>query len=211
MSDAGAPARIAVAKGRVLDEALPLLARAGFAAADAPDGRRLILDTADPGVKLIVVRSADVPTYVEHGGAELGIVGKDVLLEHDGQSLYEMLDLGIARCRMMVAGRDGARDGARRVRVATKYVNSTRRHFARKGEQVELIRLRGAMELAPLAGLADLIVDLVDTGATLRENGLRALEEVAPSSARLVVNKAAMKIRHADMIRIVGRFEAALA
>src|SRR5690606_17084366 len=152
--------------------------------------RKLILDTSDPSVKLVVIRATDVPTYVQYGAADLGVAGKDVLMEHGGNGLYEPLDLGIAGCRLMVAGRPGKTVGERRLRVATKYVNITRNYFAARGSQVEIIKLYGSMELAPLVGLADIIVDLVDTGNTLKANGLEAKEKIADISSRLIVNKA---------------------
>ncbi|MCS4504726.1 ATP phosphoribosyltransferase [wastewater metagenome] len=187
---------IALSKGRILEETLPLLAAAGIEPAEDPEAsRRLVLPTNDPAVRLVVVRATDVPTYVEYGGADLGVAGKDVLLEYGGQGLYEPLDLGIARCRLMVAGRPG-NEALRRPRVATKFVNITRRYFADRGRQAELIKLYGSMELAPLVGLADLIVDLVDTGNTLRANGLEPLEPIADISSRLVVNKASMKMKY---------------
>ncbi|WP_290652689.1 ATP phosphoribosyltransferase [Aquisalimonas sp.] len=188
---------IALSKGRILEESLPLLAHAGIAPLDHPDtSRKLVLDTSDAAVKLVILRATDVPTYVEYGAADVGVAGKDVLLEHGGEGLYEPLDLGIARCRMMVAGFPGANAGRGKVRVATKFVNIARRYFAEQGRQVETIKLYGSMELAPMAGLSDLIVDLVDTGNTLRANGLEPLEHVAEISARLIVNKAAMKMKH---------------
>lgn len=188
---------IALSKGRILEETLPLLAHAGIAPLDHPDtSRKLVINTSDPAVKLVILRATDVPTYVEYGAADVGVAGKDVLLEHGGEGLYEPLDLGIARCRMMVAGFPGANAGRGKVRVATKFVNIARRYFAEQGRQVETIKLYGSMELAPMAGLSDLIVDLVDTGNTLRANGLEPLEHVAEISARLIVNKAAMKMKH---------------
>lgn len=188
---------IALSKGRILDDTLPLLAQAGIEPSDDPDSsRKLVLDTTDPAVKLVILRATDVPTYVEYGAADVGVAGKDVLLEHGGEGLYEPLDLGIARCRMMVAGFPGANAGRGKVRVATKFVNIARRYFAEQGRQVETVKLYGSMELAPIAGLADLIVDLVDTGNTLRANGLEPLEHVADISSRLIVNKAAMKMKH---------------
>ncbi len=207
---------IALSKGRILREALPLLARAGVVPVEEPgSSRRLILETRDPGVRLVVVRAADVPTYVAWGAADLGVAGKDVLDEHDGEGLYEPLDLEIARCRMMLAAPEGTPPPGRwrggRPRVATKYPRATRRFFAARGLQVEIIKLYGSMELAPLAGLADYIVDLVDTGATLRANGLVALEPIAPISSRLVANKAAMKIKHALIKPFLRRMEAAVA
>jgi ATP phosphoribosyltransferase len=193
------PIKVAVSKGRILEEALPLLARAGIRPAEDPLTSRLLrFPTNRADVQLIVIRAADVPTFVEYGAADCGIAGKDVLLEHGGENLYEPLDLGIARCRLMVAGLPDARERAagRRLRVATKYIDSTRRWFAQRGEQVEMIKLYGSMELAPLVGLADLIVDLVDTGKTLKANGLVQMETIADISSRLVVNKASMKMKH---------------
>ncbi len=185
---------IALTKGRILKETLPLLASAGIEPLEDPDkSRKLVFDTTAPGVRLVILRGTDVPTYVRHGAADVGVVGKDILLEHGAEGLYEPLDLGIARCRLMTAGRVGWRHGGGRVRVATKFVNIAREHFARQGVQVELIKLYGAMELAPLMDLADLIVDIVDTGNTLRANGMEPLEEIACISSRLVVNKAAMR------------------
>lgn len=188
---------IALSKGRILEDTLPLLAQAGIESTDDPDrSRKLVLDTTDPAVKLVILRATDVPTYVEYGAADVGVAGKDVLLEHGGEGLYEPLDLGIARCRMMVAGFPGANAGRGKVRVATKFVNIARRYFAEQGRQVETVKLYGSMELAPIAGLSDLIVDLVDTGNTLRANGLEPLEHIADVSSRLIVNKAAMKMKH---------------
>ncbi|MCG8325945.1 MAG: ATP phosphoribosyltransferase [Thiotrichales bacterium] len=188
---------IAISKGRILDESLPLLARIGITPAQDPDGtRKLILETSRADVQLIIVRAADVPTYVEYGAADAGIAGKDVLLEYDGDGLYEPLDLGIARCRMMLAGPVDAPAVNGRPRVATKYVNTARRYFAEQGKQVEVIKLYGSMELAPVLGLADQIVDLVDTGNTLKANGLTPIELITPISSRLIVNKAAMKMQH---------------
>lgn len=194
---------IALSKGRIYREALPLLAQAGIVPRDDPEtSRKLILDTNQRELRLVVIRAADVPTYVEYGAADLGVAGKDVLLEHDGDGLYEPLDLGIARCRLVLAGRKGAAGVRGRLRVATKYVRTTRGYFARRGRQVEIIRLYGAMELAPIAGLAHCIVDLVETGNTLRANGLESTECIAPISARLIVNKASMKMKH-DVIESV--------
>ncbi len=202
---------LALSKGRIFKETLPLLAAAGIRPLEDPEtSRKLILATNQPQVKLVVVRATDVPTYVEHGAADLGVAGKDVLMEHEGDNLYEPLDLGIARCRMMVAGRPGQPVPGRRRRIATKYVHSTRRHFAAKGEQVEIIKLYGSMELAPLVGLADAIVDLVDTGNTLRANGLEPLEHIADISSRLVVNKASLKIKTAAVQALVAKLEAAV-
>jgi len=197
---------IAVSKGRIFKEALPLLAAAGIAPGEDPaTSRKLILPTNHDDVKLIVIRASDVPTYVEYGAADVGVAGKDVLMEYQGEGLYEPLDLGIARCRMMLAGpRRGVIEGAR-LRIATKYVNTTRRYFAEQGKQVEIIKLYGSMELAPIVKLADLIVDLVDTGNTLRANGLEPLEHIADISSRLIVNKAAMKMKHARVKAFMGR------
>ncbi len=205
---------IAVSKGRILDDALPLLARAGIVPVDDPDSsRKLVLDTDSPTAKLLVIRAADVPTYVEYGAADVGIAGKDVLLEHAGdgygEGYYEPLDLGIARCRLVVAGREAQRLTASRHRVATKYSAVTREHFAARGIQAEVIKLYGSMELAPLVGLADLIVDLVDTGNTLRANGLVELEEICAISSRLIVNKAAMKTKYACVQALINDLTAA--
>jgi len=197
---------IAVSKGRIYREALPLLARAGIVPEEDPEtSRKLILPTNQEAVRLVVIRAADVPTYVEYGAADMGVTGKDVLLEHAGNGLYEPLDLQIARCRIVVAGRRGT-DRATpsgRLRVATKYVRTTQAYFAGRALQVEIIKLYGAMELAPLVGLADRIVDLVETGTTLRANGLEPFEVIAPISSRLIVNKAAMKMKHTMIERIV--------
>jgi ATP phosphoribosyltransferase len=202
---------IALSKGRILEETLPLLARAGIALRDDPNkSRKLILDTSDPTVKLVVIRAADVPTYVQYGAADLGVAGKDVLMEHGGNGLYEPLDLGIASCRLMVAGRPGKTVSERRLRVATKYVNITRDYFAALGSQVEIIKLYGSMELAPLVGLADIIVDLVDTGNTLKANGLEAREKIADISSRLIVNKASMKMKHARVQAFIDKLAAVL-
>lgn len=192
---------LALSKGRIFDETLPLLAAAGIRALDDPEGsRKLVLRTSRPDLRLLIVRAADVPTYVQYGAAELGVAGKDVLLEHGGEGLYQPLDLGVAVCRMVVAVPEGfdyvgaVRRGAR-LRVATKYMQTAREHFAAKGVHVDLIKLYGSMELAPLLGLADAIVDLVATGNTLRANRLQAVEEIRPISARLIVNQAALKLK----------------
>ena len=203
---------IALSKGRIFKETLPLLAHAGIEPVDDPEtSRKLILDTTRPDVKLVIIRAADVPTYVQYGAAEVGVAGKDVLMEHSGEGLYEPVDLDIAKCRMMVAGPPDAVVAGRRMRIATKYVNSTRRYFAQQGKQVEIIKLYGSMELAPLVGLADFIVDLVDTGNTLKANGLAALEHIADISSRLVVNKAAMKMKHARIKEFVHLMEQAVS
>ena len=202
---------IALSKGRIYKDTLPLLAHAGIYPIDDPEvSRKLILDTNLPDVKLVVVRASDVPTYVEYGGADLGVTGKDVLMEHGGEGVYEPLDLKIARCRLMVAARPGAVDQLRRLRIATKYVNSARRYYAAKGEQVEIIKLYGSMELAPLVGLADAIVDLVDTGNTLRANGLAPLEHIADISARLIVNKASMKMKSTRIKSLISQIAQAV-
>ena len=194
---------IALSKGRILEETLPLLKAAGIVASEDPDSsRRLIIATSSAGVRLIIVRATDVPTYVQYGAADLGVAGGDVLAEHGGNGLYQPLDLGIARCRLVVAVRNGfdyeqaVRQGAR-LRVATKYLQIAREHFAAKGVHVDLIKLYGSMELAPLTGLAEAIVDLVSTGNTLKANDLVAVEEVAQVSARLIVNQAAFKLKRA--------------
>lgn len=187
---------IALSKGRILSETLPLLEKIGITPVEDPDAsRKLILETNTPGVRLLIIRAADVPTYVEYGAADIGVAGKDVLLEHDSTELYEPLDLGIARCRLMIAEAEQKSASNGRLRVATKYVNTTRSYYAERGIQVEIIKLYGSMELAPVMGLADKIVDLVDTGNTLRANGLVAVETVCEISSRLIVNKAAMKIK----------------
>jgi ATP phosphoribosyltransferase len=203
--------KLALPKGRVCEESLPLLATAGIVPDEDPScSRKLVLATTAADLKLIIVRAADVPTYVQYGAADLGITGKDVLMEHGGEGMYEPVDLGIARCRMVVAGRPEAPKVDGRLRVATKYVNCTRRYYAQQGKQVEIIKLYGSMELAPLVGLADRIVDLVDTGATLKANGLAPLEHIADISARLIVNKAAMKMKHGRVKQLIGLLRAAL-
>lgn len=202
---------IALAKGRILNEVLPLLAEVGIRPLEDPaTSRKLIFETSREDIRLVLVRATDVPTYVEYGAADLGVTGKDVLLEYDGRDLYEPLDLRIARCRMMVAGLPGA-VSPERLRVATKYPQVARRHFAARGQQVEVIKLYGSMELAPLSGLADKIVDLVESGNTLRANGLVAEEKICDISARLVVNKAAMKIRHRAIRTLLRSLEQRVA
>ena len=203
---------LALAKGRIYDETLPLLARAGIRpAGDAGDSRSLILATNRADLRLILVRAADVPTYVQYGAADLGVAGRDLLAEHGGQGLYQPLDLGIARCRMVVAVPEGfdyaaaVKRGAR-LRVATKYIRTAREHFAAKGVHVDLIRLYGSMELAPLVGLADAIVDLVDTGETLRANRLRAVEEILPIASRLIVNPASLKLKREAIAPLIEAF-----
>lgn len=188
---------IAISKGRIYEEALPLLEHAGIIPNDDPKkSRKLILPTNRDDVQLVIIRATDVPTFVEYGAADIGIAGKDVLLEHGAEALYEPLDLGISRCRLMTAMPKNAPPIQNRVRVATKYVKIAQRYFAEKGIQAEIIKLYGSMELAPLVGLADCIVDLVDTGNTLKANGLEARDLIMPISSRLVVNKASMKMKH---------------
>ncbi|HEU4459321.1 MAG TPA: ATP phosphoribosyltransferase [Methylibium sp.] len=210
---------LALSKGRIFDETLPMLAAAGVTITDdAESSRRLILDTSRPDVRVVLVRATDVPTYVQQGGADLGVAGLDVLLEHDAAvgvgGLYRPLDLGIARCRMSVATRadfdyaNAVKQGSR-IRVATKYVSVARDHFAEKGVHVDLIKLYGSMELAPLTGLADAIVDLVSTGSTLKANQLREVEKIMDISARLVVNQTALKLKREPMRRLIDAFAAA--
>ncbi len=208
---------IALAKGRILDETLPLLARAGVAPTENPEtSRKLIIGSNRPDVRFVIVRPSDVPTYVEYGAADLGVAGKDVLLEHGGEGLYQPIDLGIGRCTLVVAaprGFDypGAVKRGARLRVATKYVTTAREHFAGKGMHVDLIRLYGSMELAPLVGLADAIVDLVSTGNTLKANDLVAVEDIRPISARLIVNPAALKLKREGMQPLLEAIAAAAA
>lgn len=202
---------IALSKGRIFKETMPLLAHAGIEPRDDPEtSRKLILETNQPRVKFVIIRASDVPTYVEYGAADLGVAGKDVLMEHGGAGLYEPLDLRIARCRMMVAGVPESDLGRDRMRVASKYVHSAERHFASKGQQVELIKLYGSMELAPLVGLSDVIVDLVESGNTLKANGLVPLEHVADISSRLVVNKASWKMKHPSVMALVDALREAV-
>jgi len=208
----GAPLTIALSKGRIFEQTLPLLAQAGIVPGEDPEtSRKLILETSNPQVRLVIIRASDVPTYVEYGAADLGVAGKDVLMEHGGDGLYEPLDLRIARCRMMVAGPTEAQPIQGRLRIATKYVRCAERHFAAQGRQVEIIKLYGSMELAPLVGLADRIVDLVESGGTLKANGLVPLEHIADISSRLVVNKAAWKMKHADVTGLVTVLREAVA
>jgi len=202
---------IALSKGRIFKETLPLLAHAGIEAIDDPEtSRKLILDTNQPDIKLVVIRATDVPTFVDYGAADLGVAGKDVLMEYGGQGLYEPLDLKIACCRMMVAGPVNSASTGGRMRVATKYIETTRRYYAVQGDQVEIIKLYGSMELAPLVGLADRIVDLVDTGNTLRANGLEPQEHIADISSRLIVNKASMKMKHARVKAFIAKMTQAV-
>jgi ATP phosphoribosyltransferase len=203
---------IAVSKGRIYEDALPLLAEAGITPIDDPNTcRKLILRTTRDDVQLVIIRATDVPTFVEYGAADLGIAGKDILLEHGAESLYEPLDLNIACCRLMTAAHKDAPPIAGRVRVATKYVKITQRYFASLGIQAEIIKLYGSMELAPLVGLADCIVDLVDTGNTLKANDLEPRDLIMNISSRLVVNKAAMKMKHQAIQSLLDQFEKTLA
>jgi ATP phosphoribosyltransferase len=208
---------IALSKGRIFEETLPLLAAAGIVPDENPEqSRKLIIGTNRPDVRVVIVRASDVPTYVQYGAADLGIAGKDVLLEHGGAGLYQPLDLKIAKCRMCVATPAGfdyaaaVRRGAR-LRVATKYINTARAHFAAKGVHVDLIKLYGSMELAPLAGLADAIVDLVSSGGTLKANNLVEVEDIMPISSRLVVNQASLKMKRGLLQPVIHSFESALS
>lgn len=195
---------IALSKGRILDDTLPLLAEAGIVPTESPDrSRKLIIPTTQEDVRLLIVRATDVPTYVENGAADLGVAGKDVLMEFGGQGLYEPLDLKIANCKLMTAGKVGVPEPKGRLRVATKFVNVAKRYYAAQGRQVDIIKLYGSMELAPLVGLADKIIDVVDTGNTLRANGLEPQELIAPVSSRLIVNKASMKMQHARIQALI--------
>jgi ATP phosphoribosyltransferase len=208
---------LALSKGRIFEETLPLLEAAGIKVTENPEtSRKLILQTNDANVRVIIVRASDVPTYVQYGAADFGVAGKDVLLEHGGEGLYQPIDLNIAKCRMSVAVREGfdyasaVRQGAR-LRVVTKYVQTAREHFAAKGVHVDLIKLYGSMELGPLVGLADAIVDLVSTGNTLRANQLVEVEHIMEISSRLVVNQAALKLKRERLQPILQAFEKASA
>jgi ATP phosphoribosyltransferase len=206
---------LALSKGRIFEETIPLLQSAGVVVSEDPEkSRKLILPTSDPLVRVVIVRASDVPTYVQHGAADFGVAGKDVLLEHGGDGLYQPIDLNIAKCRMSVAvpaGFDYAnavRQGAR-LAVATKYVNVAREHFAAKGVHVDLIKLYGSMELGPLVGLSDAIVDLVSTGSTLKANNLVEVEHIMDISSRLVVNRAALKLKREKLQPIIDAFDKA--
>lgn len=202
---------IALSKGRILDETLPLLAEAGIELVDdIKKSRKLVFPTTNPNVRILILRATDVPTYVQYGGADLGVTGKDVLMEHGGEGLYEPLDLNIARCRLMTAGAKGVTPPVGRIRVATKFVNLARRYYAAQGRQADIIKLYGAMELAPILGLADEIVDIVDTGNTLKANGLEARELIDHISTRLVVNRASMKMKHERINPIIEKMAAAV-
>lgn len=202
---------LAISKGRILKDTIPLLRQIGMSPLEDLDKtRKLLIDTQNPDVRVVVIRAGDVPTYVRYGAADLGIAGKDVLMETQGEGLYELLDLGICQCRLMVAGKSEPSSRPGRLKIATKYVRSAQQYFAQQGKQVEIIKLYGSMELAPITGLADLIVDLVDTGNTLRANGLQALEHIADISSRLVANKASLKVRFDIVQYIVEQFRLAV-
>ena len=208
---------IALTKGRILEEALPLFIASGIAPLeDIQESRKLIFATTMPNVELMVIRGSDVPTYVEFGSADIGVVGKDLLLEYGSEGFYEPLDLKLARCRLMTAGPRGGSAmvkpgaGSSRLKVATKFVNITRRYFAEQGRQIDVIKLNGALELAPSMGLADVIVDIVDSGNTLRANGLEPFDLIAEVTSRVIVNKAAMKIKNSAIGDILGRLRVAV-
>lgn len=202
---------IALSKGRILKETLPLLEAAGIAPLeDVTKSRKLIFDTTIEHIKIIVIRATDVPAYVQYGGADMGVTGKDVLMEHGAQGLYEPLDLNIAKCRLMTAAKKGYESPNGRIRVATKFVNLAKQYYASQGIQTDIIKLYGAMELAPILNLADEIVDIVDTGNTLKANGLEPREEIHKISTRLVVNRASMKMKHAEIQPIIAQLEQAI-
>jgi ATP phosphoribosyltransferase len=202
---------IALSKGRIYKETIPLLAAAGIVPVDDPEtSRKLILDTNRDDVKLVVIRATDVPTYVQYGAADIGVAGKDVLLEHGAEGLYEPVDLKIACCKLMTAGPVDYTPPTGRLRIATKFVNVTKEYFASIGQQVEVIKLYGSMELGPIVGLSDLIVDVVDTGNTLRANGLEPMDVIADISSRLIVNKAAMKMKHDRLQQIIEQMRDAV-
>ena len=206
-----APITIALSKGRILKETLPLLKEAGIELLEDPaESRKLIFPTTKDNVSIVIIRATDVPTFVEHGAADVGVAGKDVLMEHGARGVYEPLDLDIAKCKLMVAGPKDAGPAEGRLRVATKFVNITRNYFASQGRQVDVIKLYGSMELAPLVGLADRIVDVVDTGNTLRANGLEPTELIARISSRLVVNKASMKMKHGPIQTLIDQLATAV-
>ena len=208
---------LALSKGRIFDDSMPLLRAAGIEALEDPErSRKLIIATSRPDVRIVIVRASDVPTYVQYGAADLGIAGKDVLLEHGGAGLYQPLDLEIAKCRMSVAVPQGfdyvqAVQRGARLRVATKYIHTAREHFAGKGVHVDLIKLYGSMELAPLAGLAEAIVDLVSSGGTLKANNLVEVEQIMPISSRLIVNQASLKVKREALQPVIDCFAAAVA
>lgn len=205
------PLTIALSKGRILKDTLPLLAQAGIRMLEDPDkSRKLIFETSRDDVRIVILRATDVPPYVQYGAADIGVAGKDVLMEHGAAGIFEPLDLEIARCKLMVAALRDAPPVSGRLRVATKFVNIARQYFASQGRQADVIKLYGAMELAPIVGLADRIVDIVDTGNTLRANGLEPTEMIAEVSSRLIVNQASMKTRHADIQAIIDQLAAAV-
>ncbi len=197
---------IALTKGRILKDTLPLLAAVGIVPVeDAETTRKLRVDTNQAGTQLLLVRASDVPAYVEYGGADIGVTGKDVLLEHSGRGIYEPLDLGIGKCQLVLAGKRGVNvDKPGLLRVATKYPEVTRKYFDQRGQQVEIIKLYGSMELAPLVGMADLIVDIMETGATLLANDLEVIEPICDISSRLIVNKASMKMKHEKIHKLIN-------
>ncbi|MEN0036927.1 MAG: ATP phosphoribosyltransferase [Cellvibrio sp.] len=203
---------IALTKGRILEETLPLLAAADIRPLeDMEKSRKLVFETSQPNVRFLLLRGADVPTYVQFGAADMGISGKDTLMENGAEGLYEPLDLNIARCRLMTAGVKGESLPAGRIRVATKYVNIAKQYYASQGRQTDIIKLYGAMELAPIMNLADEIVDIVDTGNTLRANGLEERDFIADISSRLIVNKASMKMKHVQIQTIIDHIAKAIA
>ena len=202
---------IALSKGRIFKETMPLLEAAGIKALDDPEtSRKLILDTNHDDIKLVIIRATDVPVYVQYGAADLGVTGKDVLMEHGGEGLYEMLDLKIACCKLMTAGYADRPLPEGQIKVATKFVNCTRDYFAKQGKQIEIIKLYGSMELAPIVGLSDIIVDVVDTGNTLKANGLIPLEHMADISSRIVVNSASMKTKHNKLQTLLDQLKQAV-
>jgi len=202
---------IALSKGRIFEETMPLLKQAGIEALDDPEtSRKLILDTNHENIKLVIIRATDVPVYVQYGAADLGVTGKDVLMEHGGEGLYEMLDLQIAKCKLMTAGFKDKPLPEGQLKVATKFVNCTRDYFAKQGRQIEIIKLYGSMELAPIVGLADIIVDVVQTGSTLKANGLVPLEHMADISSRMIVNSASMKMKHEKLKALLDQLKTAV-
>lgn len=211
MADMKETLTIALSKGRIFKDTVPLLRTAGIEPLEDPEtSRKLVLDTNREDVKLVIIRATDVPTYVQYGAADLGVAGKDVLMEHGGQDLYELLDLQIARCKLMVAGFTDKPLPEVGLKVATKFVNCARNYFAGQGRQVDVIKLYGSMELAPLVGLADCIVDVVDTGNTLKANGLAPLEHMADITSRLIVNKASMKLKHEPIRDLLAQLRSAV-
>ncbi|MCF6190635.1 MAG: ATP phosphoribosyltransferase [Cocleimonas sp.] len=202
---------IALSKGRIFEETMPLLEAGGITALDDPEtSRKLILDTNHENIKLVIIRATDVPVYVQYGAADLGVTGKDVLMEHGGEGLYEMLDLHIAECKLMTAGFADKPLPEGQLKVATKFVNCTRDYFAKQGRQIEIIKLYGSMELAPIVGLADIIVDVVQTGSTLKANGLVPLEHMADISSRMIVNTASMKMKHELLSDLLEKIKSAV-